>query len=82
MIERFPMKRAIFAWQNGKMMIGRKLPAVFWMVFAVWGVIQVCLVVKYWDMPNHDDALRETPGIRIYITSMKILFLVRDMLTF
>ncbi|MCD7848433.1 MAG: hypothetical protein LUH63_01095 [Parabacteroides sp.] len=37
-------------------MIGRKLPAVFWTLFVVWVVIQVCLVVKYWDMPNHDDA--------------------------
>ena len=37
-------------------MIGRKLPAVFWTVFVVWMIIQVCLVVKYWDMPNHDDA--------------------------
>ncbi len=37
-------------------MIGKKLPAVFWIVFAIWVILQVCLVVKYWDMPNHDDA--------------------------
>lgn len=37
-------------------MIRKKLPAIFWMVFAVWVIIQICLVVKYWDMPNHDDA--------------------------
>lgn len=38
-------------------MIRKKLPAIFWMVFAIWVIIQICLVVKYWDMPNHDDAL-------------------------
>ena len=38
-------------------MIGEKLPAVFKVMFGVWVVLQVCLVVKYWDMPNHDDAL-------------------------
>ena len=37
-------------------MIRKKLPVIFWMVFAVWVIIQICLVVKYWDMPNHDDA--------------------------
>lgn len=38
-------------------MIGKKLPAVFRIVFAIWVILQVFLVVKYWDMPNHDDAL-------------------------
>ena len=37
-------------------MIGKKLPAVFRIVFAIWVILQVCLVIKYWDMPNHDDA--------------------------
>lgn len=38
-------------------MIGKKIPAVFRIVFAIWVILQVCLMVKYWDMPNHDDAL-------------------------
>lgn len=38
-------------------MIGKKLPAVFRVMFGIWVVLQVCLVVKYWNMPNHDDAL-------------------------
>lgn len=38
-------------------MIGKKLPAVFRVMFGLWVVLQVCLVVKYWNMPNHDDAL-------------------------
>lgn len=38
-------------------MVGKKLPAVFRIVFAIWVILQVFLVVKYWDMPNHDDAL-------------------------
>lgn len=37
-------------------MVGRKLPVVFRVVFVIWICLQVCLVVKYWDMPNHDDA--------------------------
>ena len=37
-------------------MIGKKLPAVFRVMFVVWMILQVCLVAKYWDMPNHDDA--------------------------
>ncbi len=38
-------------------MIGKKMPAVFRVMFGIWVVLQVCLVVKYWNMPNHDDAL-------------------------
>lgn len=38
-------------------MIGKKLPAVFRVMFGLWVVLPVCLVVKYWNMPNHDDAL-------------------------
>ena len=37
-------------------MIGKKLPAVFRVMFVVWMILLVCLVAKYWDMPNHDYA--------------------------
>ena len=38
-------------------MIGKKLPTIFRIMLVIWVILQVCLVVKYWDMPNHDDAL-------------------------
>lgn len=38
-------------------MIREKLPVVFRVMLGIWVVLQVCLVVKYWNMPNHDDAL-------------------------
>lgn len=34
-----------------------KIPVVFRAVFTLWVIVQICLVAKYWDMPNHDDAL-------------------------
>ena len=37
-------------------MIGKKIPVVFRIMFVIWVILQVCLVIKYWDMPNHDDA--------------------------
>lgn len=36
-------------------MIGKKIPVVFRIMFVIWVILQVCLVIKYWDMPNHDD---------------------------
>lgn len=37
-------------------MIGKKIPVVFRIMFVIWVILQVCLVIKYWNMPNHDDA--------------------------
>ena len=37
-------------------MIGKKIPVVFRIMFVTWVILQVCLVIKYWNMPNHDDA--------------------------
>lgn len=37
-------------------MIEKKLPVVFWVVFVLWVILQIALVIIYWDMPNHDDA--------------------------
>lgn len=70
-------------------MIGKKIPVVFRIMFVIWVILQVCLVIKYWDMPNHDDAQayvklaseasRGALGIRTCITNMRILFSVRGM---
>ena len=64
-------------------MIGKKIPVVFRIMFVIWVILQVCLVIKYWDMPNHDDAQAyvklASECIRTCITNMRILFSVRGM---
>ena len=42
--------------KKAKEMIGKKIPVVFRILFVIWVILQVCLVIKYWNMPNHDDA--------------------------
>lgn len=38
-------------------MKGKKGTIILWSVFIIWVALQTILVIKYWDMPNHDDAL-------------------------
>jgi len=35
-----------------------KLPILFVITFFIWTGIQTGILCKYWDMPNHDDALK------------------------
>ena len=52
-----PVKRLYLCLpKRAKEMIGKKIPVVFRIMFVIWVILQVCLVIKYWDMPNHDDA--------------------------